>query len=623
MNFKKLTSRLAAVTMSSLLIASSLSVPVFAASSDTIDMTATGSIEIHKYDITVAEECGVDTSALNTPTGKTDEAVETQLANYVISGVEFTYLRVGDIKTWSVSDDATSSIEVIYGIDADLMEILSLSSEDAVTIEGSAYYFTSNQLNNATQSALESANTDTKNALEAYIVSNKGTAMTLTDENGTTYADGLAVGLYLVVETKVPENVFYTTNPFFVSIPSTDVDGEDWFYDLVLYPKNQTDIPDIEKKVSEEGIGHYADSVTASEGDILDYSIYSHLPKITSSASYLTKYTFVDTASKGLTYLEDSVAIYFYNSAADCENGDTTAAIATWSLDSGYFTVSYAGKSSTDHTMTIEMTDAGLLELNTNTDLAEKYLCIQYQVVLDSNAETVLGDTGNPNDVTLTWSRTNTLEEQTITDRSMVFTFGIIATKTFEGDDGSADATKVSFVLYNATDDYWVVASEYADGLYYVTGQAETEEEGTVFHPASNGNLTIKGLEADEYVMTETATDAGYSLLKDTIVINFTTTVPTITATTASRTYVGAVVENLIYVDGDASTATVDGNAVAMVDGVTGEDNGLAPLTIINTITFTLPQTGGSGLMLLTILGICGVTGGFFVAFGGRKKEEE
>ena len=54
-----------------------------------------------------------------------------------------------------------------------------------------------------------------------------------------------------VVETRVPENVTSTCNPFFVSLPMTTIDGTAWNYDVTVYPKNQTGNPDLEKTVRE------------------------------------------------------------------------------------------------------------------------------------------------------------------------------------------------------------------------------------------------------------------------------------------------------------------------------------------------------------------------------------
>lgn len=66
-----------------------------------------------------------------------------------------------------------------------------------------------------------------------------------TGENGKASFIVLPVGLYLLIETTVPESVTKPTTPFLVSIPMTRVateEGKDkqWLYDVTVYPKNST-----------------------------------------------------------------------------------------------------------------------------------------------------------------------------------------------------------------------------------------------------------------------------------------------------------------------------------------------------------------------------------------------
>ena len=85
--------------------------------------------------------------------------------------------------------------------------------------------------------------------------------------------------------------------------------------------------------------------MTASEGAALDYQFISKLPHITSTSTYLSKYTFKDTMAKGLRYGENAV-LAFYDSAekATTTNIDNVAgsgAVAVWTKDSGKFTQDY------------------------------------------------------------------------------------------------------------------------------------------------------------------------------------------------------------------------------------------------------------------------------------------
>ena len=60
--------------------------------------------------------------------------------------------------------------------------------------------------------------------------------------NGVITFDGPKVtqGLYYVSETNAPANVTGKTDDFLVSLPMTNVEGNDWIYDVHVFPKNKT-----------------------------------------------------------------------------------------------------------------------------------------------------------------------------------------------------------------------------------------------------------------------------------------------------------------------------------------------------------------------------------------------
>lgn len=564
---------------------------------DTIDTGASTSLTIYKYDLTAAQTAGVDAGQF-TADGEKDTQAEAALANYAVSGVEFTYLKVGSINT----DSQSGTLQLLYDLPAGIEGILGLSD--------GGHLYTSDEINAALSSTLTTNNTAAKNSLESYIQNNGGTPMGLTGSDGKTSATNLTVGLYLVVETKVPEEVHTTVNPFFVSLPMTDSTGDYWNYNVTVYPKNQTDHPTINKLVSENG--SYDDTATASEGDVLDYRIVSKLPSITSEASYITKYTFVDTLSAGLKYNKD-VSIAFYDDEADARNATGTP-VTAWPAGSGRFSVSY---DDVKNSMTVAMTMDGLNEIN--PDLADKYIVVLYKATVQSSAAVVLGDDGNPNAVDLTYSRTNTVEENTIKDKANVYSYGINMTKTFS--DGKGDPTKVRFILQNTTDGYYVKASG-SNGVYYVADgtHGASEEEATVFSPASDGSLKINGLEGDDYSLTEIHTDNGYSLLKEPMAIHFSSTEDTIIPSVASMTGIANPNEDIVYTKGKRASAQVDGKEAAMSDdGVSA--NAFVDVSVLNTNTFTLPQTGGLGSILFTMGGAVIVILGVVVVTRKRKND--
>ena len=220
----------------------------------TIDPSKKASLSIYKYDITTASSDGAWDTESYVSTGLHDDAVVDKLAKYAIQGVEFTYLRVADITMSNEVVDGQRTVGVLYGFDNSdrstaVLSAIGLTAADAHKTDNGVNYFTSDMLNNKLSAALSANATTVKNALETAVKS--GVAMTETDATSHASADRLEQGMYLVVETRVPENVTSTCNPFFVSLPMTTIDGAAWNYDVTVYPKNQTGNPTLDKTVRE------------------------------------------------------------------------------------------------------------------------------------------------------------------------------------------------------------------------------------------------------------------------------------------------------------------------------------------------------------------------------------
>ncbi len=217
----------------------------------TIDPGKKASLSIYKYDITTASAEGAWDTGSYVSTGLRDDAVIDKLSKYAIQGVEFTYLRIADITINNEVMDGQRTVGVLYGFDgADaVLSAIGVTAADAHKSENGKNYYTSDLLNNKLSAVLTANATAAKNALEAAV--KNGTTMTETDAVGHTSASDMEQGLYLVVETRVPENVTSTCNPFFVSLPMTTIDGAAWNYDVTVYPKNQTGNPTLDKTVRE------------------------------------------------------------------------------------------------------------------------------------------------------------------------------------------------------------------------------------------------------------------------------------------------------------------------------------------------------------------------------------
>ena len=583
----------------------------------TIDPAKNASLSIYKYDITTASAEGAWDAESYVSTGLHDDAaVVDKLAKYAIQGVEFTYLRVADIAMNNELLDGQRHVGVLYGFDnsdrsSAVLSAIGLTGADAHKIDNGINYFTSDVLNNKLSTALTANATTVKNALEAA-VKNGGVAMTETDATGHTSTSNMEQGLYLVVETRIPENVTSTCNPFFVSLPMTTIDGAAWNYDVTVYPKNQTGNPTLDKTVREaknstgKNTGSltdikdgYAHTATASVGDTVDYQIISTLPTITSKASSLSEYTYVDTLSKGIRYNKNDVVIEFFKDAG------CTDKITTWAENSGKFAVAYDDAA---NTMTIRMTDTGLAEINEATTVytdsvkrgySDCTMRITYAATLTSDAQ--MGNKDNPNEVELTWKRTNTTYYDTLKDCCHVYTYGIDVLKQFS--DNGGNLRNVKFRLHNDTDDVFVIA-DLKDGVYYAKGLTAKKSDATTFIPNAQGHIVVKGLEDDAYSLTEIATDKGYVLLKDAVKIVIKT------AENGTCEQCGAKLQT--------ASATVNSKDITMTEG-----NAIVPLTVVNNPGFDLPKTGGYGTWMFTIGGVALLGAAAFIVIRSRKHKNE
>lgn len=716
----KLISRIGALALAAALACTSLISASAASIADaTIDTSRTANLTLYKYDFTNAAKDGVwnersyvstgqydqrvnDTLGGATRTGDTDTTSDLgngQTSNgYAIKGVEYTYLKVADITqfTESADDGQTSEhVEVLYAIDkakgADMLAALGLengkdSYANANKLDDANWYYQSDVLIKALSDSLTANATTTKNALEAYVAANGGTKMLETDEDGKTEANDLPLGLYLLVETKVPEMVTGTTDPCFISLPMTSVDGgmtnddtngnittggHDWLYDVTIYPKNTTGIVTLEKTVREakndtgknnasdvitDGFAHNA---TASASDTVEYQIISTLPTITSTATNISDYTFKDVLARGLSY-NGEVTLEFFKDAA------CTQSVAKWTEADNKFTATKVENSDKSHTMTIAMTDAGLNEINTANTAANNSngalyagfsnytLRIRYNAKLNSDESLVYGDNGNENNVVLTWKRSNDKYFDTLIDDCHIYTYAINVAKTFS--DGKAEQTMFDHVLFkaqNKTDGYYVIATLNADeGIWYVTGHTDKEAEATALYPVTwntkPGQIILKGVEDDQYIWTELETANGYTLLKN----NIDVTIKSVDDANRpcdiySKDTLGVIQNDPRYnFDGglnlklanipqtqlahnyQTASATVDGNDVTMLDDEmdTGSTNAIAPLQVVNTKGFETPMTGENGTWALAIGGVlvfCLGTSAFIFFLVFKKRKEQ
>ena len=194
--------------------------PEIKTSVSTIDESKTGSITIHKYLKKTVDEKGDGTGEDGqTPTDA--EAAE---------GVGFTVYQVmstADLLEYYNNNKGVSSVTIDTYADVNNNKL-----KDGVT------------------------------AIEQY-------GETKTNAEGVVKFDNLPIGLYVVMETYKPASVTQAVKPFLVSIPMTRKGevkkGEEWLYDVVVYPKNSTTTGNF-NLVKYGVIGNDKKNATALEG---------------------------------------------------------------------------------------------------------------------------------------------------------------------------------------------------------------------------------------------------------------------------------------------------------------------------------------------------------------------
>lgn len=257
----------------------------------TIDTTKTGSITIHKYEYN--------------GTGGTEGTGETSDERSVPSP---------DAKPLA---DAGFTIYQIADVD-DLTDYYSTNPSELPNVDN---YVVQNK-------------TTKKWSIKTGIEVKNTPSEKITDSTGVATFDGLALGFYVVVETTQPDKVTDPIKPFIVSVPMTTKDGDNWLYDVNVYPKNSTAYGSVKlvKKgnnkdllegvtfVLQKSINNVWTDVTKSEETGTNLNLTTNgKGEISVSGLSQGKYRFIETAidSKLPGYILDGAKTYEFSVGSD------------------------------------------------------------------------------------------------------------------------------------------------------------------------------------------------------------------------------------------------------------------------------------------------------------------
>lgn len=282
--FKKLLAGL----LTGAMLLGSMSVSAFAADkTPVIDTTKTGSITIHKY----TDEAGKGDPA----TGKED-ATQVPAGAVAIKDVGFTIYQVADAT--KLADYYSSTPESLPAV---------------------SQYCTGSGKNVQ---------------LKAGVAEKKYGNEVKTNASGVAEFKDLPLGIYLVVETTSPAIVTDPCDPFLISVPMT-TDGDDWLYNVHVYPKNSTAVGGVslvktgkddaklkgvtfvlQKKDGDSWIDITKKSTAAGDNTGADLNLDTNAEgKISVDGLSTGKYRFIETSvgtdNKG--YIMDGAATYVFD----------------------------------------------------------------------------------------------------------------------------------------------------------------------------------------------------------------------------------------------------------------------------------------------------------------------
>jgi fimbrial isopeptide formation D2 family protein len=385
-----------------------------------------------------------------------------------------------------------------------------------------------------------------------------------------TASTGMSTGYWLFVTSKESTNNTDTTS-------KVDQTGTSPIFAIVggkaLNITQKADIPTVDKFVKNNKSGSDWGKVADSEvGQELNYKLVGTVAdNVSTYGTYYYKFT--DTLSAGLTADASSVVVKI-------QNGTNESKITTG------FTTKLDVNTDGTSTLSVEFTDlkdaaktAGIT-LDSNSKVN-----VYYNAKLDaSKASYKVASDDNPNEVKLTYSNNpNTDSKGDTTWHSVTdYTYKLAITK-----EDSTDATKklqgAKFTI-QATD-----PDDSASKDKYVQSDGTLGDTQFVFTTNENGEISVKGLDAGTYTVSETTAPIGYNKVAD-----FTFTITPTWTDDATK----------------LKEVTVTNNDSASVDSSFNTTSKQVELTVKDKAGHGLPLTGQAGVT------ITWVAGGVVLAFG-------
>ena len=274
----------------------------------------------------------------------------------------------------------------------------------------------------------------------------------------------------------------------------------------------KTSIPTVEKKILDAskvaggditGETDWVDAADSQVGQEVNYR-----PTCTIADNYDSydtySYKFKDQLTDGLDYIKGSISVYALNNGEYTEINPTSYDVdAPSESNQRVLTVNFIG---TNGLKSATAKNGGTLTINANTNIVVFYKAKLNAKAVIAGANNKLE--GNPNTVTLEYSNnpmvagTGTSAPDTVVD----YTYGLKINKVDLGTEKALQGAKFTIAAGDTTN-----GGENSANVKYVKSDGTLSDSKVELSMDPNGVLTLTGLDAGVYTVTETSAPGGYT----------------------------------------------------------------------------------------------------------------
>ena len=384
----------------------------------------------------------------------------------------------------------------------------------------------------------------------------------------TDISNPVGIGLYVIAETQTTGDRQIASKPILVDLTK----------DTTVTPKN--DETTLVKNVADHKDKHEASDWKKANnvniGDLVDYRVQTAIPTYEANAKNL-KFNLNDNFSDGLTFDVNTLKVIV--------DGHEVAP------GSDTYTVT-----SSDHKFAVNFVES-YIAANEGKNVE-----LTYSAKLNAKAK-VDSKTGNPNDIDLEYTNNPGTSVDHLTDKVTTYTYGFKIHKVDKNND-SKDLAGAQFEIKNSQGKVIATYTYDSNGNVVLNNDKDVDGKEAVTTD-KNGLVSIVGLDAGSYTITEVKAPSGYALLGTPVTVEITDQ--------------GGNTPN--------GTAQIEVSGAGTAETSIENNNGTIDLMvrIANTKGINLPETGSKAAMYFLVAGaaLLMVGGLFFGVASRRKKTDE